>query len=561
MRHLPELAERPVAPISPQSFCNQLEAHRLKEGRLSTAAVRAFFLGFLAREPSIEEHKALAYSSRFQSVEGLVSKYLATGEHRRLLKAGATFRLVETDPQSLYVDLSHTVFYAHLSGIQRVVRSLVQGLVDGQRPCKFFVFRNDDARPSFLTDVEAKKFFSFEKGFGKKAGFLSRILKAVSKIPFYARRIYRELFHPLFEVTRLALRVLINPSRWPGDLIEKRMLVMKRWIEERWVYEPVFEAPNRSPDPSSPLEIEIPFFDSRSQILIPELAIDRARIEFYLSFKHTHSNASLGLLLYDLIPLLHPEFVTLHEGYLTYLRLFRVIDRVSCISEAVANQVRSLTQMLGVSDRVLVQAHELAGALSPTEGAHSSAHANEGPFVLVVGTVEIRKNSLNVLRAALSLMDQGLQFRMIFAGNPGWMAERFLHELFKAKAQGRPVELRLSVPEAELKGLYQNCLFTVFASHAEGFGLPIVESLRFKKPVVVSNNGCMRDLALRLGGCVLVEAADFKSIAQGMRTLLSDAAARQLCVDSIRPTEWPTWSAYADEVFKFVYRAPRLAHS
>ena len=110
-------------------------------------------------------------------------------------------------------------------------------------------------------------------------------------------------------------------------------------------------------------------------------------------------------------------------------------------------------------------------------------------FVLLVSTIEPRKNHALAL-AAWSKMLKSLGRnipRLVCVGNSGWMNDDFHQRLARDKVlRGRVVVLN-NVSDNVLKLLYKNCLFTLFPSLYEGWGLPISESLAHGKVPLVSN--------------------------------------------------------------------------
>lgn len=102
----------------------------------------------------------------------------------------------------------------------------------------------------------------------------------------------------------------------------------------------------------------------------------------------------------------------------------------------------------------------------------------DGPFVLFVSTLEVRKNHrllLNLWRECLR-EDKPMP-RLVLVGRVGWgvatVLEMIEHDPF---LQGR-VTILHDIGDAQLAWLYDSCLFTVYPSIAEGWGLPIGEAL------------------------------------------------------------------------------------
>ena len=63
---------------------------------------------------------------------------------------------------------------------------------------------------------------------------------------------------------------------------------------------------------------------------------------------------------------------------------------------------------------------------------------------------------------------------------------------------------------------YRECLFTVYPSLMEGFGLPILESLWHGKPCVCGGNSARLEVA-RGGGCLTVDQTSENAIAAGIK--------------------------------------------
>lgn len=123
--------------------------------------------------------------------------------------------------------------------------------------------------------------------------------------------------------------------------------------------------------------------------------------------------------------------------------------------------------------------------------------ANE-PFALCVGTVEVRKNQLllyHVWRKLIENLGAANAPRLIVVGMRGWMGGNTMH-----LAQTDPVtkEHILFLPkcnDAELRWLYQHCLFTLYPSFYEGWGLPVAESLAFGKHCIASDRSSIPEIA------------------------------------------------------------------
>ena len=111
-------------------------------------------------------------------------------------------------------------------------------------------------------------------------------------------------------------------------------------------------------------------------------------------------------------------------------------------------------------------------------------------YVLFVSTIEIRKNHRLLVRVWQRLVERHGADRvpaLIFVGQIGWSFDGLLGDLKASEHLNGKIILLRSLSDAELQQAYRGCLFTVFPSFCEGWGLPIAESLAHGKFCVASN--------------------------------------------------------------------------
>jgi glycosyltransferase involved in cell wall biosynthesis len=109
---------------------------------------------------------------------------------------------------------------------------------------------------------------------------------------------------------------------------------------------------------------------------------------------------------------------------------------------------------------------------------------------LFVSTIEIRKNHRLLVRVWQRLLERhgaDLVPTLIFTGQIGWLVDGLLADLEASEYLNGKIILMRDLSDAELQRAYRSCLFTVFPSLCEGWGLPIAESLAHGKFCVASN--------------------------------------------------------------------------
>jgi glycosyltransferase involved in cell wall biosynthesis len=114
-------------------------------------------------------------------------------------------------------------------------------------------------------------------------------------------------------------------------------------------------------------------------------------------------------------------------------------------------------------------------------------------YVLCVGTIETRKNTLGLLQAWCEIQKSrpADMPMLVISGGRGRGADG-VHAFLRQTGNVSGTVTVIGKPnDAELEYLYQHCQFTVFPSLFEGWGLPIGESLWFGKPVICADNASM----------------------------------------------------------------------
>lgn len=107
----------------------------------------------------------------------------------------------------------------------------------------------------------------------------------------------------------------------------------------------------------------------------------------------------------------------------------------------------------------------------------------EGPYVLHLGAVHVRRNVDALLRAFALLAARRPELRLVVAG-PTIAPAPDLPALSRELELGARYVRREWAPEGTLRGLLAECAALAYLSSYEGFGLPALEALACGAPVV-----------------------------------------------------------------------------
>ena len=108
--------------------------------------------------------------------------------------------------------------------------------------------------------------------------------------------------------------------------------------------------------------------------------------------------------------------------------------------------------------------------------------------MLYVGTIEERKNLLTILEALNELPEQ----KLVVIGNGKSYKTKCLKYVSKHNLSNR-VLFMTNIKIEELAAIYQTAEMLIYPSIFEGFGIPILEALFSKTPVITSKGSCFSE--------------------------------------------------------------------
>lgn len=147
------------------------------------------------------------------------------------------------------------------------------------------------------------------------------------------------------------------------------------------------------------------------------------------------------------------------------------------------------------------------------------ASGPDRPYLLMVGTLEPRKNHATAMRALARLKRAGYPHRLLVSGGKGWLFE---------PVAGLVAELGLTddvtfagrVPDDDLPALYAGADALLLPSLYEGFGFPVLEAMACGTPVVCADSSSLPEVAG--DAALLVPATDDEALAAAVERILTE---------------------------------------
>jgi|GEM_PF-182237 len=262
--------------------------------------------------------------------------------------------------------------------------------------------------------------------------------------------------------------------------------------------------------------------------------------------------------IHDVLPVEHPEwFVPPLVGAFgaTVLAQMEVAADVLVASPATAAAVRSVAARHGIDPPAIhpIRLASGVGGGRRGEASRSLLDLRDRPYVLVVGTVEPRKNQVRLLDAIdhLARREQLDDLVLVVVGREGWQAADVAARLRSGGPAGSVVWIEDADDEV-LEELYVGARLVLAPSLAEGFGLPAAEAVRLGVPVVASPSGAP-GVESRLIARV-VDPDDTVGWAEAIRELANDSAPRRAALDALSGARVPSWSDVATDVVDVILR-------
>jgi len=247
-------------------------------------------------------------------------------------------------------------------------------------------------------------------------------------------------------------------------------------------------------------------FEAGDQFLGLDLIRDRVDLARPLLLAMRAKGVGISFVVFDLLPLQHPEWFPpgVAGRFEEWLRLVRDCgDRAFCISDVVREDLRSLIERTGVGETLALASFplgaDLDGWLPPAAGM--PALEAGGARLLMVGTLEHRKGHAQALDAFELLWARGERCELAIVGRIGWLVPGLVDRICGHPELGKRLHWIDGGDDATLLAAYRGSTGLLAPSWGEGFGLPLVEAAAQGLPILA------RDLPVFRG--VAGEGADY----------------------------------------------------
>jgi glycosyltransferase involved in cell wall biosynthesis len=199
--------------------------------------------------------------------------------------------------------------------------------------------------------------------------------------------------------------------------------------------------------------------------------------------------------IHDLIFMRYPEFYSFFDRKIHYYKFKKAAQQADGII-AISEQTKTdIVNFLGISPSKIKVIYQGCNAVfkenySDSEKQEVATKYNiPQKFILNVGTIEARKNVFSIVKAIKDI-DTHL---VIIGGETKYTIE--VKKYISDHKMEKKVTFLKDLNKRELAIVYQLATVFVYPSVFEGFGIPILEALYSKTPVITTNSGVFPEAA------------------------------------------------------------------
>lgn len=261
---------------------------------------------------------------------------------------------------------------------------------------------------------------------------------------------------------------------------------------------------------------------------------------------------TIVILVHDLLPIVLAQYYPYPWRDQFRMNLLQAFDYASafiCVSEMTRQTLIRFARDCGKAGNFATAHNGYQSVGTPQPTARSQQldllFESETHPLLMVGSIEPKKGHVRVIDALERKWSSGYDRPLVIAGRPGWLAAEIVQRIRHSPFFRKKLFWFDDLNDDDLRFAYTHCHALIFASLAEGFGLPLIEASMERKPSIVFRTAIAEEI---LGdyGVFFDEAPDALS---AVIDQLEDAAIYRKIQNRLSSFTWPGWRECAAGVF------------
>lgn len=258
-------------------------------------------------------------------------------------------------------------------------------------------------------------------------------------------------------------------------------------------------------------------------------------------------------LVHDILPITHARYYPApwrDEFKENVVASFSFVEAFFCVSDFTRTSLIELANRSTSKNIRTMLAHNgldplLEAGPGPRSKEFARLRALFPTFLISVGSIEPKKQHLYILEQLSDLWDKGYELPLFIIGRRGWMDHEIVDRIEMHPRFGERLFWLTDMTDEDLLLAYRQAKFLLFASEAEGFGLPVIEALSSQLPTLIYDTPVSREIAGGLGRY-------FDRRQSHLRDLLlnfSNDEAYARWKSELSSFSWPGWQERVESTF------------
>lgn len=264
--------------------------------------------------------------------------------------------------------------------------------------------------------------------------------------------------------------------------------------------------------------------------------IDQNAIEIYhglsneLPLNIRQSKAKSVVTIHDLIFLKYPQTYKPIDRAMYQFKFKKAIENADKVIAISASTKQDIIDWTGVSPEKVEVIYQSCDPIFYQPQSVDQIKVNlqglnlPSEFFLSVGTVERRKN-LEVVLKAYHQLPAAQRIPLVVVGGGKAYKEQMKQLAAELKLEFHIIWMESKLTTAQLQALYQSAAGLIYPSLYEGFGLPVVEAMLSRTPVITSNVSSLPEAAGEHS--LLIDPKSSEELSDAIQQLTTDSTLRQ----------------------------------
>lgn len=176
----------------------------------------------------------------------------------------------------------------------------------------------------------------------------------------------------------------------------------------------------------------------------------------------------------------------------------------------------------------------------------------QGKYLLYLGTLEPRKNIETIIKAYNCFKESDKDnIKLVLAGKKGWLYDS-IFKLVEEFGFENDVIFTDYIDDMDKAPLYQGSEMFLFPSLYEGFGMPVIEAMASRIPVITSNSSSLPEAAGK--AAIITDPLDYQEISHSIERILNENGLREKMVtEGSKQADKFSWDLSAEKLKNIYY--------